>query len=418
MCKEEPCYGTSATAVERTDENQPKYIRITDFDDFGIDANHVYMTTDAYSQKHVLENGDLLFARTGATVGKTYYYDGSIGTAIFAGYCIRFRFDRNKVFPKFVYWYTKTSAYHKWINGIQRPSGQPNINKEEYKSFKIILPKQNKQIELTAFLDSAINKRVKTMCQAEKALAELDDYIRKAIGMLEESPDKPQIFAIHGTEIANSRIDTEYHNPYYTKRVNEILKVKHDTLGNIISFSNETWNQHDIFPSRFPYIEIANVGLKENSYSVTIVPTNSAPSRAKMIVRNGDIIISTTRPNRGAIATISCPEGHIQIASTGFCVLRSIKRNDVSKEYLQWILLNEYVLQQMLQRSSGGNYPAIAAEELKKVVIPIPSLEVQQQICNEADKRKKLAEKIRHIAEQEWSAAKAQFEKELLEVNS
>lgn len=113
LTSEEPCYGTSATAIERVNELQPKYIRITDFDDFGIEADHIFMTAENYSAKHELQKNDILFARTGATVGKTYFYDGSIGKAIFAGYCIRFRFDKTKVIPKFVYWYTKTTFF--WI---------------------------------------------------------------------------------------------------------------------------------------------------------------------------------------------------------------------------------------------------------------------------------------------------------------
>lgn len=137
---EEPCYGTSATAIQRTSESQPKYIRITDFSDYGIEENHQYMTAETYSSKHLLKPNDILFARTGATVGKTFFYDGTIGDAIFAGYCIRFRFDENKVIPKYVYWYTKTDMYLSWVKGIQRPSGQPNINKEEYKSYGMILP--------------------------------------------------------------------------------------------------------------------------------------------------------------------------------------------------------------------------------------------------------------------------------------
>lgn len=72
LTSEEPCYGTSASAIERTDESQPKYIRITDFDDFGIEDNHKFVTTENYVQKHILEIGDILFARTGGTVGKTY----------------------------------------------------------------------------------------------------------------------------------------------------------------------------------------------------------------------------------------------------------------------------------------------------------------------------------------------------------
>lgn len=62
LTSEEPCYGTSASAIERTDESQPKYIRITDFDDFGIEDNHKFVTTENYVQKHILEIGDILFA--------------------------------------------------------------------------------------------------------------------------------------------------------------------------------------------------------------------------------------------------------------------------------------------------------------------------------------------------------------------
>lgn len=72
LCLEEPCYGTSATAIERIDDNQPKYIRITDFDDFGIEENHKYMAAESYSSKHLLRKNDIIFARTGGTVGKTY----------------------------------------------------------------------------------------------------------------------------------------------------------------------------------------------------------------------------------------------------------------------------------------------------------------------------------------------------------
>ena len=160
LTAEEPCYGTSATAVVRTNESQPKYIRITDFDDYGIAPNHQYMTAESYSEKHFLKEGDVLFARSGATVGKTYYYDGSIGPAVFAGYCIRFRFDDSKVLPKFAYWCTKTNAYTEWVKGIQRPSGQPNINKEEFKSFRIALVSIEKQLALVEKMDLAELKRI------------------------------------------------------------------------------------------------------------------------------------------------------------------------------------------------------------------------------------------------------------------
>ena len=141
------------------------------------------MTAESYTKKHLLEPADILFARTGGTVGKTYYYDGSIGKAVFAGYCIRFRFDKNKVLPKYVYWCTKTDFYNLWVKGTQRPSGQPNINKEEFKSFQIPLLSLEKQKSLVDFMDAALEQQRAKLEQAEKLINSITNKIADIIGI-------------------------------------------------------------------------------------------------------------------------------------------------------------------------------------------------------------------------------------------
>lgn len=293
-------------------------------------------------------------------------------------------------------------------------AGQQRVSESFLKMFPAVLPKYNDQVRFVANLEKKLESMNDRLGQAEKLFADMSKYMHSILGIGEVSVQKSVAFAINSHMTFGARIDPEYHNPYYTHRVKEIEKLAYDTLGNIIEFSTEAWDQKAIFYDSFPYIEISGVKIRENSYRTTDVAVSAAPSRAKMIVRNGDIIVSTTRPHRGAIATISCDEDDIQIASTGFCVLRKLKRKDVLKEYLQWILLDDYVLLQMLQRSSGGNYPAITSDELKQIVIPIPDLNAQQKICIEARRRKQEADNLRLDAEREWKAAKAQFEKELL----
>ena len=256
--------------------------------------------------------------------------------------------------------------------------------------------------------------RTSKMKELEVLISEPSPFIHKILGLREITNNKPYVFASKMNNITHARFDPEFHNPFYTNRVKEIKKLNHDMLGNVVDFSSEIWDQKSFFYDEFPYIEIAGVQLKKNKYSTSVIPVSEAPSRAKMIVRQGDIIVSTTRPHRGAIATVNCRENEMQIASTGFCVLRDIKRSDVSKEYLQWILLDDYILLQMLQRSSGGNYPAITADELKQVIVPIPDIETQSAICREASERMKQADALRMSAEKEWTEAKAQFERELL----
>jgi len=267
--------------------------------------------------------------------------------------------------------------------------------------------------KLNKVIDNAYDAYTMKRREADTLLAGMDGFVREIIGLPEEDKTRSMLFAVKISHKDAGRIDPEFHNPFYQHRIKRIKEMNHDTLGNIIEFSSETWNQKSDFEGTFPYIEISGVGLKTNEYEITQTPVAEAPSRAKMIVRNGDIIVSTTRPHRGAIATINCNDGYY-IASTGFCVLRKMKRNDISPEYLQWVLLNDYVLQQFLQRSSGGNYPAIIQDEMKKVVIPIPDKDIQNKIVKEAIHRKSNAHQLKREAEAEWAAAKTTFEQELL----
>lgn len=161
-----------------------------------------------------------------------------------------------------------------------------------------------------------------------------------------------------------------------------IEKENNYELGELVEFSRETWDTKSIYSEQFPYIEISSIDtVLGEVVQADYVPVAEAPSRAKMIVRDGDIIISTTRPSRGAIAPISEKENEF-IASTGFSVLRDIKNDNLLRDYLLIILRTKLSLLQMEQRTAGGNYPAITTEDLKKIRIVVPSIEKQERIID------------------------------------
>lgn len=366
----------------------------------------------------VFQKGDMIWAKITPCMqnGKSCIVDRmptEVGFGSTEFHVIRKR--NNNVYMPFIWSIFSSENVLKAAQAVFSGSaGQQRVSASFLEMFPAVLPKYDEQVKLVTNLERTLESMNKKLSKAEMLFADMSKYIHTVLGISELSSQKPGVFAINSSMTFGTRIDPEYHNPYYTHRVEEIEKINYDALGNIIDFSTESWDQKAIFREVFPYIEIAGVAIRENSYKTTLVAVAEAPSRAKMIVRNGDIIISTTRPHRGAIATISCDETEVQIASTGFCVLRELKRKDVLKEYLQWILLDDYILLQMLQRSSGGNYPAITSDELKKIVIPIPDISVQKEICDEAVRRKKEVDKLRTEAEQEWQAAKGKFERELL----
>jgi type I restriction enzyme S subunit len=178
----------------------------------------------------------------------------------------------------------------------------------------------------------------------------------------------------------DGRLDPSFYEPLNLSLIEEIKKMPHRKLYEIANFSSESWNQKDLFENEFPYIEISEIDIPTGDIlNVSIIPKSEAPSRAKKIVRDGDILVSTTRPSRGAICLID-EKYDLHIASTGFEIIRAIDEKYLDKEYLFNILRTRFCLMQMFYRSSGGNYPAITQEQLGKILIPLPSKSIQQKV--------------------------------------
>ncbi len=137
ISKDKLSYGSGASAVAY--DGQLRYIRITDIDDFGELKDDV-VSPSVFDEKYLLNDGDILFARSGATVGKTYCHNYKYGNCIYAGYLIRLIPNRDIVLPSYVFGYTKTPYYRSFVEGAQRAVAQPNINAKQYGDLKICVP--------------------------------------------------------------------------------------------------------------------------------------------------------------------------------------------------------------------------------------------------------------------------------------
>lgn len=135
----------------------PRYIRITDLIDGGeLKPEKVAPSGPRTSwEKYALSPGDILFARSGATVGKTYLHHARNGNSVFAGYLIRFRPDQKLVHPEFLFQFTQTAAYREWVRARQRVVAQPNINAKQYGQELVIpVPPTHLQSDFASFLDA------------------------------------------------------------------------------------------------------------------------------------------------------------------------------------------------------------------------------------------------------------------------
>ena len=169
-------YGTGAEAVDYDGEN--KYIRITDIDE----DSHLYSplplaSPSFFSEGHVVKENDLLVARTGASVGKTYFYSKSDGKLIFAGFLMKANVKHAE--GKFIFYLTLTDYYKRWVLSESARSGQPGINIRQLQSLLLPLPPLSEQKAIAAVLSDM---------DAEIAALEADrtKYERIKSGMMQE----------------------------------------------------------------------------------------------------------------------------------------------------------------------------------------------------------------------------------------
>lgn len=157
LLKEPPKYGINAAAVPLTG-NLPVYIRITDISEDGYySPEKVVGVNNPFSSSYILNEGDIVLARTGASVGKSYLYRKEDGTLIYAGFLIKVSPNENQLNPKYLHQYLKTEQYWAWVIVNSMRSGQPGINGNEYGRLLIPLPSIEEQTAIATALSDVDN---------------------------------------------------------------------------------------------------------------------------------------------------------------------------------------------------------------------------------------------------------------------
>ena len=164
-------YGLNASAKEFDGEN--KYIRITDIDDVSRKFKEDSLTSPdidvSECDNYLLCEKDILFARTGASVGKTYLYVKKDGKVYFAGFLIRARI-KDKFDSKFIFQNTLTDRFTQYVKVTSQRSGQPGVNGKEYGEYELYLPNYEEQQAIGAYfsnLDNLINSYQEKISQLE-----------------------------------------------------------------------------------------------------------------------------------------------------------------------------------------------------------------------------------------------------------
>ena len=162
-------YGIAASAVERK-ADLPTYLRITDiFDDGTLNLSELKSVDAPNSDKYILKPNDIVFARTGGSTGRNYFYDGSDGVFVYAGFLIKFSIDPEKVNPKYVKYYCRSKQYNDWVQSFNTGSTRGNINAQTFGNMEIPLPERKQQDYLVSVLEP-IDEKIKNNKQVNDNL--------------------------------------------------------------------------------------------------------------------------------------------------------------------------------------------------------------------------------------------------------
>ena len=412
LTKSNPQYGANEAGIPRIKKEDPRYIRITDIDDNGlISDDELGATAENVEEKYILNENDIIFARSGATVGKTYIHKHKLYDCFFAGYLIRFVMNPQMVVPDYVFTYTQLKIYKEWVNAIQRPSAQPNINAEEYKSLDIPLPSLSKQKEIVKYISKAYALKKEKEQQAEILLNSIDDYLLGELGI--QLPDKKaqtlqdRIFTVNFSEV-DGRLDPFYYQTKY-KVIDDIIsrlpnKCK---LGDVIISLNNGIEVRDYVEHGYRYMRVTDMGKHElNTASVKYINIAEIPNRVKL---NENCILVSRSGSLGLISEVNKNMLDYVLSSHIFKV--ELNPQSIYPRYAVEVLRNKICQNQIFRNNNGGIIPEIQQNALKSIKILLPSLEKQQEIVNHItsirQQAKALQEEGKAILEQAKRAVEA-----------
>lgn len=411
-----PQYGANETATEYT-EGSVRYIRITDITKFGLLKENSKKTCNKIDKKYKLKYEDLLFARSG-TVGKCYLHQKEIN-AIFAGYLIRFRVNKDLIYPKFLFYYTQLERYYKWINAIQRISAQPNINSEEYKSMPIPLPPKEIQKKIIQIMDNAYKTKNENETKAKVLLNSIDEYLFDKLDITLPKEEKIVSFEVDSSDVFGGRLDPSYHKVYYK----ELDKSLDDSRYEVIRLGNIT---KSIASGSTPKSGGDDYLLNGKNYFLRLVNLDDDlsinTSKALFIkdeIHNGMLKRSQLQKDdllfgiAGSIGKMAIVDLDIKAnINQAIALLRF--NNNVNNFFIGFILNSNICKIQIQQLKRPVAQPNLNITELKSLKIPLPPLNIQNEIASHIQALRDEAKQLKQEAKEVLKKAKDEVESIIL----
>lgn len=391
VCK--PQYGAGEPGIERKNFTDARYIRITDIDEYGlISHDDLGATANCIEDKYILNENDILIARSGNTVGKAYIHKSTPYDCFFAGYLIRFIVDKKKALPEYIFTFTQLNTYKDWVKAVQRPSGQPNINSEEYQSLEIPLPDIGKQHQIVDIINSAYLQKQQKESEAQKLLDSIDEYILNELGITlpEIKTDlKSRMFLVNRSEL-EARLDPYYSQEYFKEAFNALARGNYPlysikSLSSLITSGITPKSGGEAYTddkeTGIPFIRSGNIDINGNfdfEDLLYLKPEIHETVMKSSQVHKNDLMIAIVGATIGQVG-IFLDEREANI-NQAIALVRLKDGNDV--QYVKELIksqVGQLSLNRLKRPVARAN---INLEEISTIKIPLPPFVKQQEIAD------------------------------------
>lgn len=344
-------YGINAAAVSYDGEN--KYLRITDIDE----GSRAFIKDELASpdadlsscNEYIMQDGDIVIARTGASVGKSYIYRPIDGKVYFAGFLIRARVNKN-VDREFVFQNTLTDGFKKYIRFVSQRSGQPGVNAEELKSYLMNLPASLLEQRALASYFTSLDAQIAASTSRLSSLKQI-----KAASLLNMFPQK-------GETVPRVRFKG-FQGEWVRQRLGDISA----------SFSGGTpaVSVSDYYGGNIPFIRSGEIHENRTQLYITQAGLNNSSAK---IVEKGTILYALYGATSGDVG-ISKLRGAINQA-----ILAIEPTKDIDNFFLAGFLQSykNRIINEFLQGGQGN----LSGSLVKKILLAIPSLPEQRAIAS------------------------------------
>lgn len=370
LCYGKGEYGIGASAVPKN-PNLPTYLRITDITDNGDLITEGLTSVDhTDSSKYYLEENDIVFARTGASTGRAFFYEKKYGRLVYAGFLIKFSIDEKKVNPKYLKYYTISDQYKGWVKAYTGGSTRGNINAKTFGDMLVEIPPRNQQDFLVKIL-SSFDDKIEINNKINKNLEELAQTLYKRWFVDFEFPNEDgEPYKSSGGEMVESELGL----------IPKGWIV--ESLGDS-SISNLIGSGIGSFKGIKKYIATADVSNTTITSFQTNITYNDRPSRANMQPVAGSVWLAKMKDSRKLIRVSKDSNYLIDkcILSTGFAGIYAPKYIN----YIWTILTTNGFDDEKNNLCNGTTMQAINNENINRIKFLVSDLKILdhfEQITN------------------------------------